>query len=249
MSLVVYGKRNYGSSLTRAGAASIIQRAWRARKARQNSKAVVVSRWPRAPLATRGFYGPQRRSPEEQKVIDTAQASYSMDSSGTVVLLNGVATGTDFTNRIGRRVTISSIQIRGIIRPTDLGTNPQCVRLMLVYDTQPNGALPAVGEVVQNLNGTTMLNLNNRDRFKVIMDKQYAIGGISDTATQAYAMSPTVFNVKMYKKCNYDVIFDGTTNAISDIQSGSIFLLTLGSEAAATGATLQASIRLRFKDA
>ena len=234
-------KRSYGaaSAPVRAAAATTIQsavRGWLARRsfaAQKAAKPIVVKAGP-AP---------------EQKVVDTLQANYSMDTSGTVVLLNGVAIGTDYTDRNGRKIRVSSIQIRGFIRPSDNGTAPSCVRWMIVYDKQPNGALPTAGDVLRQLNGTSMLNLSNRDRFRVLVDKQYAIGGISDTATQAYAMSPTVYNVKWYKSCNLDVVFDGTTSAISDLQSGSIFLLTIGTEAAATAATLQASLRIRFTDA
>lgn len=247
--MVVYGKRNYGSAMSRAGAATVIQRAWRARKARQNSKAVIVSRWPRAPLATRGFYGPQRRSPEEQKVIDVIENTYNFNISSTVIGLNFVATGSDFTNRIGRKITMTSIQCRGMICPTDTTTISSQPRMLIVYDTQPNGALPTITEVLQASTSSSMLNLNNRDRFRVLYDKQVVVGGVSNTTDQSFALTPSCHNIKMYKKLNLPVIFDGTGATIADIQTGSVVALFISTSGVSDGASFTGSFRIRFTDA
>lgn len=204
--------------------------------------------YPRAPLATRGFYGPGRRSPAELKVVDTAQFASDFDTTGTFTLLNGVATGSDFNNRIGRKVCWKSLLVQGhIINEGDPAVTNLC-RFMVIYDSQPNGSLPALTDVLTAATSTAPLNLNNRDRFKVLLDKRYALGSVSTTATQAVSDRTTAL-IHKYKKINMDTIFDGTTAAIGDIQTGSIFALTVGTEAAGTTYEARVSIRLRFTDA
>lgn len=180
--------------------------------------------------------------------MDTAQFQSDFDTTGTFTLLNGVATGTDFTNRIGRKVCWKSILVQGnIINEGDPSTSNLC-RFMVVWDTQPNGALPALTDVLTAATSTAPMNLNNRDRFRVIIDKRYALGTISTTATQSVSDRTTAL-IHKYKKINLETIFDGTTNAIGDIQTGSLFALTVGSVAAGTTYEANVSIRLRFTDA
>lgn len=178
--------------------------------------------------------------------MDIAEASYACDTTGTVTLLNGVATGTDFTNRIGRKVCWKSILIQGVLSYETSAQAASLSRVMLVYDSQPNGALPAITDVLLAATSTAPLNLNNRDRFRVIMDKRVVLGQVSNTATQSFA-TQSVAEVRKYKKLNMETIFDGTTAAIADVQSGSIFMLTVGN--AANCGILVASIRSRFNDA
>jgi len=200
---------------------------------------------PRAPLATRGFYGPSFRSPAELKVIDTAQATYELSTTPTITLLNGVAQGTEFNTRIGRKITMKSIQIRGYAAIVDSPASGSLNRVMLIYDTQPNGALPAASDVLNANTATSMLNLNNRDRFKVLMDKQFALGFYS----AGNIASNASFNLKKFKKLNHDVIFSGSTNLIGVMTSGVIFLLTVGTGVTGTATNkLVASFRIRFSD-
>lgn len=179
-------------------------------------------------------------------MVDTAEATYIADTTGTVTLLNGVATGTDFTNRIGRKVCWKSILIQGYISPETVAQGPTLCRVMLVYDSQPNGALPAITDVLLTSSATAPMQLNNRDRFKILWDKRIVLGLVSNVATTSVA-DRTVAEVRKYKKINLDTIYDGTTNAIADVQSGSIFMLTVG--ATANGGLLAVTIRCRFVDA
>jgi len=205
-------------------------------------------RWPRAPIASRGFYGTQRRSPQERKLIDTVVTDSAMDTTGTVTLLNGCATGTDFTNRIGRKINVKSILVRGLAEPQDGTTVARFLRWMLVLDTQPNGALATITDILTTSTSLSPLNLNNRDRFKVLVDKQMLNGGGDTTATQAFSDRNSSITHK-YKKCNFDTIYDGTGATIADIQSGALLLVTIGSAAAGSGSDMTYYARVRFVDA
>lgn len=203
-----------------------------------------------APLRTGGFFGVNtRRRMNERKTIDVNTASYVSDTTGTVTLLNGVATGTDFTDRIGRKIICRSLYITGMISPVDNTTAANLARLIVVYDNQTNGAAPAVTDILKEATACSQLNLNNRDRFVVLCNKTWAQGSVSDTATQAFSNSPNTFKVKIYKKLRHEVLFNGTTAAVGSIATGAIWMITIGSATANNGGTFSVSTRTRFEDA
>lgn len=185
----------------------------------------------------------------EKKVVDTASASYACDTTGSVTLVNGMAQGSDFTNRIGRKYTNVAVQLEGFLSPQDSTVGTTKCRIMLIYDTQPNSALPVITDVLTASTSSSFMNLNNRDRFKVLCDENYTLGPVNNTASQAFAGSPTAQNISIYKKINLETICDGTTAAIGDVQSGSIFLLTIGSSAPAFAFDFIGAVRTRFIDA
>lgn len=208
-----------------------------------------------APMASRGFYGANDRLKramqglEEKKVVDTAAGTYVCDTTGTVTAINLSAQGTDFTNRIGRKTTNVAVQLEGQIQPIDFGTTSCKCRVMLIYDAQPNGALPAITDILTASTSQAFMNLNNRDRFKVLSEHNVTIGGISNTATQSYSIAPGVSNVSIYKRCNLDTIWTGTTAAIGSIGTGSLLLVTIGDAAANNGGVFYGAARVRFVDA
>lgn len=185
----------------------------------------------------------------ERKVVDTASASYACDTTGSVTLVNGMAQGSDFTNRIGRKYTNVAVQLEGFLGPQDSNVGTTKCRIMLIYDAQPNGALPVITDVLTASTSNAFMNLNNRDRFKVLCDENYTLSAIDNTASQAFAGSPTAQNISVYKKINLETICDGTTAAIGDVQTGSIFLLTIGSAATGLAFNFVGAVRTRFIDA
>lgn len=201
------------------------------------------------PAGSRGYYGVRSRmSRGELKTVDVDQSAYQADTTGTVTLLNGIATGTDFTNRIGRKVLLKSIYIKGWLSNTDTTTANTMCRLAIVYDSQSNAAAPAITDVFKSINGTTHLNLDNRDRFRILYDKHYALASVDNTATQAIAGSPTIFPVKLYRKLNLEEQFSGIAATIGSISTGAIYMMTFSSATPTNGGAFTVSTRIRFQD-
>ena len=125
----------------------------------------------------------------EKKVVETASASYACDTTGSVTLVNGMAQGSDFTNRIGRKYTNVAVQLEGYLGPQDSNVGTTKCRIMLIYDAQPNGALPAITDVLTASTSNAFMNLNNRDRFKVLCDENYTLG---QSTTRRHKRSPAV---------------------------------------------------------
>lgn len=201
---------------------------------------------PRAPLRTGGFYGTyNRRGRDELKFVD-ANVDGASPAVGAVYLLNGITQGTDYNQRIGRKVQIKSVFCRWTINvnPAQLALQGDVVRLMIIYDAQANGVAPAITDILQIAEFDSPMNLNNRDRFKVLHDKfhtmwanTYAagLGGIQ-TGTGCPKFS------QKFIKCNMEEIFGGTGNTIGSIQTGSIFFLTI-SQNEVSGVSIYSRVR------
>lgn len=200
-------------------------------------------------MRTGGFWGPNLRPKGEKKTIDVDSATYAADTTGTVTLLSEVATGTDFTDRIGRKINMKSVYVRGFLSPVDTTTSFCLSRLLIVYDNQPNGAAPAITDILKAATSVAQVNLNNRDRFKILIDKQFPLGNNNNTATQAISGSPNVHHVKVFRRLNLIEQFGGTTAAVGSITTGAIWMVTVGDNAAADGGVFKLCTRIRFTDA
>jgi len=148
---------------------------------------------PRAPPATRGFYAPRGSGLHgETKSVDLSNIATNASALTTQagIPLNLATVGSSFFNRIGRKQVLKSLFINGHFRVTDptVGavTTTMC-RVVVVFDSQPNGAAATWADVIQattQAGGITSnhmdgMNLNNRDRFKLLMDKRFLMPKVS----------------------------------------------------------------------
>lgn len=209
-----------------------------------------------APLPRYSIRGPA----PEKKVSDIAVGTVQVNTTGTFSLLHFPNPGTDYTNRIGRKTLAKSIYVRGFVcTEASLALAPAAVpaqeaRMILFVDNQPNGAAPAVTDLLNTASPSSQLNLNNRDRFKILKDKLFTFDPflLSSTATQSYASTNRqCWPLKVYKRCSIETIFNaGTAATIADQNSGAIYMFWIGSNAAGTNTDANAvvSTRVRFID-
>lgn len=185
----------------------------------------------------------------ELKFIDTQVLNNAITTAGTLTLLNGLVQGTDFNQRIGRKIIMTSILTNWTLYPnfSSQSATGDEVRLMLIYDSQPSGgAAPSVTDVLAAADVNSPMNLNNRDRFRIIMDKRYCLAGFQETAGNLTAGSPYTVRCNQYKKITKEVIFGGTGGTLAAITTGSVYLLTISH---VNIATVQDSYhRIRFWD-
>ena len=105
-----------------------------------------------APLRTGGFYGLWNgRRADELKTIDSSSTT-DIPAAGLVNTINGVAAGTDYNNRIGRKIMMKSLLLRIVLSPIATASAPigDAVRIIVFYDTQTNGVLPTIAQLLQN---------------------------------------------------------------------------------------------------
>jgi hypothetical protein len=91
------------------------------------------------------------------------------------------------------------------------------------------------------------MNLNNRDRFQVLMDIRKQMGSYLFTAVPSLSSgSPQNAFWKKYKKCSKEVVFSGTANTIGSISTGALYLFFIGDFAGV--AMIDYYTRCRFSD-
>lgn len=213
----------------------------------------------------------------ETKVLDNNTTSSGSVFGGagitpgnnfTPVALNLIQTGSSFFNRIGRKVRNHSIFIEMWAAPN--GTNAQTDvayhRFLVVYDRQSNGATPSITDVLQDVDqsnnltsGTSLatahLNMNNRERFVVLMDERKVLPPIASSAP--YFTSPVVttedtFKIKRFiplKMLETHYKADSSPSVIGDVATGALIFIALSDKAAANcGYEWQGSFRLKFDD-
>lgn len=183
--------------------------------------------------------------------------------------LNCVSQGTGAYQRVGRRIRMTSVYIRGqVFHKPDLQLSPYqnnytnigC-RLLLIYDRQNNGQAPvwldmfrsvAIGGPRSDQDYLMPVNLNNASRFLILLDKQMTVQSYGPTNVQGNGQ-----DVKIYKRLNLPTqFFDTSTGAYSDISTGALWFL-LVQEDPAFGTVdsptikplmFQGNVRVRFTD-
>lgn len=223
--------------------------------------------YPRGKPSSR--YGP---SGPEVKSTDLSAIGMDFDSAaagGQVLCLNNNKEGAGFFNRIGRRIRMLSLHVQGLINRDDNAQSDTFVtmlRCLIIYDRQPNGALPALSDMIQttDLNGnntTTVLssvNMSNKDRFAILSDWRMAVPPIgasgvtpSNTTVTVQTNQPEngfVYN-KFLKLRGLETHYGASTGAIGDIKTGSLLFVCFSSTANADGPwTIQIDARLRYMD-
>lgn len=183
-------------------------------------------------------------------------------------------TGATETTRIGRKIMMKSLHFTGYVTQTQQANAVpnEFLRCLIVYDRQPNAALPALADVIQSTDNAAatastardMLNMSNAERFKVLRDWRISIGGpdntlgLTEPSRQVLQVNPPGTKdgpfgmvIEAFIKLNgLEMHFNnGNAGTIADITTGSIFLITLGLQANnLTPYSLTYTCRLRYWD-
>jgi hypothetical protein len=169
----------------------------------------------------------------ELKFLDSTATNVAVTTTWQGLLINGIAQGSDFNQRIGRKSTMKSILFNGNFFPTASTANAYqgiYMRTVIIYDTQPNsGTFPTGTDIFVSNDPNSPLNLNNRDRFQVLLDVRKQLGSFQTDATpKLVAGSPSNAYWNKYRKCNKETIFSGTAATLASISTGSMYLFFIG---------------------
>lgn len=219
---------------------------------RQGVKEITWVERPLPSKSSRAALVASRRGPprpgisgSEFKSKDTYTGALVADTTGAVVLLNGLARGADIADRDGREVLMRSIQINGVNNVTSGTGLDQTHRVLLVYDRQANAAAPTGAMILDTTAANVTLcvrNLENRKRFTILMDKVFRLNA-NDEPGGGVAW-------RFYRRLRHPVTFNaGNAGTIADITTGSLYLISLGSLAAGvTAGSCVANCRMRYED-
>lgn len=171
---------------------------------------------------------------------DVAKANYANDTTGTITLINTIAQGTTVSTRVGKKVLLGYVGLKGFVRAL-ASTVVTEARNMVVYDRRPTGALPSITDILTASTTFAFNNDNNEGRFEILEDWCFplsALGSGFDIA-EFNAVCP-VNAATVYKAAG--------TGVIADISEGALYFVTVGTDAGAAGAQTEVGIRVYYED-
>jgi len=246
----------------------------------------VYGQQPKKFLAVKGTTGAKRKM-SSQNVVQRIPRNMSMyqkpnlneikyadlavnDDNFTLIgafapqLLNGLVQGAAQSQRIGNKIAMKSVRIRGQI--LNLATTVATyARMIVYYDKQTNGANCANSDLLQSTtsvpgNSTSVfseLNLTNVERFTILRDYCISLPSVTYAAgvQTNLGIDPgqnpsggSILDVDMFIKLKgLQTLYKGATSAVGDISTGGLFLVLLNYAGAAVW-TFRHGVRLRYDD-
>lgn len=229
-----------------------------------------------------------RIMPPETKYFDTTFASTNtggaadwtgtevgcssyIQSDGTTVgaytdcALIPSAIGAGYGQVGGNKYFIKNLRVRGELAPSVLSdqadvTSARSVRLLLVHDTQPNGAQAQGEEVMTDLGGGNQCNYSfmamgagSGGRFRVLKDRlvhlQPALAGTdgANTNSISFHTAKFAFNYRPKKPIQVVLKANSSTPTVASLSNHNIFLLCHTSSATPT-VTCVGAARCYYQD-
>ncbi len=199
---------------------------------------------------TGGYYG-RFTNGGEKKFFDTTVDDTPITTTMVIQNLTIVPEGNGESARIGRKITIKSVHVKGVltmIQATDAANTSDKVFGMLVQDTQTNGAPFVVTDLLDTDVITSFRNLANSKRFKVLKKKTWTFkAGGAAASGAAFIFSQDQKDVNINLKCNIVMEYDNsaTTGVITSVRSNNLYWVTQSS-GGVVNSVLQA--RIRYED-
>lgn len=197
------------------------------------------------------FSYPMKRMAQTKETgyVDTAVTG-AMDTTGTIALINTVSQGTSVQQRVGKKVSLRGLQIRGNMVNSGAAAVANDVAYMIVYDKRPSGALPSISDILVSANANSMNNDNNAGRFKILKRVDAVLLGRTDAIANVQDTSMLGEDCYLDLKGIPTTYKSATTGAIADIEEGALYYVCVGVNTAVSTAAAQHNFfcRLRFVD-
>lgn len=198
-------------------------------------------------------------SPEKKFDGTILQGTVPQVATGiTPQLLTGITEGTDNNQRVGRRVMLTSLQIRFSTfgqRADSTTDNTEIVRILLVLDKEydaAGGSVPTLDDVLDlttpGIYAFNDLQIQGTKRFHTLWDKtfvqyhQLQLGTVPDSY-------PATKQHKYYKKMRKELYFNGQGDTVADAGKNAIWLFIFKANPTNTyNVTIDGFTRIRFTD-
>jgi len=152
------------------------------------------------------------------------------------------------------KIVIKSLQLimtfRKLIQSVSANTADR-LRVIVVIDTQSNGAVPVVGDILNSATNVidSFRNLANVKRFTFLMDKIYTLRNtgavLQDVANTAGANN---MHVRKTFKMNLPVHYNSTTGTITEVRDNSIYVFVISDFLDSSITLVDGNSRLRWSD-
>lgn len=177
----------------------------------------------------------------EKKFIDVSNSGTALatNTTGTLVLLNGVDAGGTQVQRTGNSIKMTSIKMEGFVQLNSAATNDY-VTVSIVLDKQPNAATANWNDIYEIGSASSALAQRNKltvDRFIVIKKWDLPLATAGDT----------IRKFQCFEKLNLHEKFNGNGNTIASIYTNALYLVFSGN-LSANFSNIQYFSRVRFVD-
>jgi len=208
---------------------------------------------------------------EEIKAVDTT-INQGFLTTVQVTLLNTIAEGSSFYQRVGRKTHLKYISLKGWIRPSNLNAaaiTRSTIRYVIVYDRSPQGAVPSYADIFQDTSAggansssvNSGPNMDNKFRFAILRDRIHeapplGVNGAVPAVPQPFLSvdvtgdSKYSFNCTEFIRTNATTQYSGPNGTIGDVRVGAIYLVTFSDTDANANAAwvVDARCRIRYTD-
>lgn len=154
--------------------------------------------------------------------------------------LNCIQQGATVANRIGNKVVVKSIHLKITVFNSVLANLAGC-RVAVIYDKQPNGAFPAIADILLEQPGGAPtyyggLNIANKSRFMVLRDQFFNFD----------AAQSQIHTINWYMKGRFEVEYGANAGNIGDFRTGAIYLVAFYTSSVVVFS--QGACRIRYYD-
>lgn len=188
-------------------------------------------------------------STQEHKYFDTA-LNFTIDSTGEVPSTGQlclITQGDAGNQRDGINCHLESISIHAFLNyvPSTATSASTIAVILLVQDTQCNGAAATAGDVMNSTDFQSgHRNLTTGNRFKILKRFQFVL---TATAGVSAAYNTVIAPWDYYSKLNIPMKFSNSTSSVADVESNNLFLLASSLQSDDL-ITVNGEVRLRFTD-
>lgn len=177
-----------------------------------------------------GYYGRFAGRSGEQKFFDTSVDDSPIPVALTATNLTVVPEGNGESDRIGRKITIKKIYWKyQFVLPTTAtaADTSDIVRLMLVQDTQTNGAQFVATDLLDSDVYDSFRNLANSSRFRVLMSKDIPVSTMAGVGSTAAFGENRKWQAGA-KFCSIPIEYDNSANtgAITTVRTNNLYWVT-----------------------
>lgn len=192
------------------------------------------------------------------KQLDCSNAASPSNSAGNwilftaatpgAVVINQVPQGTTQSSRLGRRMLMKALRLKGFVQAAATGTISQ-VALSLVHQLPPNNPanMPPYADIWTAQSVNSLRNVDNDDKLKIVRRFDWGVCGNATTPQTGQELIPFDEYITFPKGIVTEWTFADTTGTYSNMEKGALMLYAQGN-ASATPPQIFLSARLYFDD-
>ncbi len=152
--------------------------------------------------------------------LDNVQSAVNMSTTATFVLLNGMQLGDTAITRTGQSIKMDALDLNAYVTG-NLTAVQTSSRILIVLDKQPNGAIFAIGNLLNSTTSTSMFTVGGQSRFVVLFDNAFALSTGGPLNCQFSK------RIQLGQHTEYNT---GNAGDITDINTNSLYLVFLSDQ-------------------